>query len=190
MCFCFQVRTNKRLFLLEILLLPPNPFNCRREEQNCLAERQLSLVLCWYFLLKWCFRSCLTVWLHHLMSCITCSLSGLPLPLFTFSDCPGCSDFSGEDSSRFNSCWCRKDRSPWIRMRYYFYDLFGASQLLGRLQITKAHSFFLRWLLISLPSMSASVLDFSAGHVSPPGPSQEGYWWATESHWLPETKII
>lgn len=40
---------NKGLFLLEILLLPLNPFNCQREEQNCLAERQLSLVLCWYF---------------------------------------------------------------------------------------------------------------------------------------------
>lgn len=100
------------------------------EEQNCLAERQLSLVLCWYFLLKWCFKSCLTVWLHHLMSCITCSLSGLPLPLFMFSDCSGCNDFSGEDSSVFNSCWCRKDLSPRIRMRYYFYDLLGASQLL------------------------------------------------------------
>lgn len=102
----------------------------------------------------------------------TCSPSGLPLPLFMFSDCSGCCDFSGEDSSGFNSCSCRKDLSPWIRMRYYFYDLLGASQFLWATDFwvdfrlpkhTLPHSFFIRWLLISVPSMSAYVLDFSAG---------------------------
>lgn len=63
-----KIRT-KKILLLEVFLLPLNPLNCQGEEQNCLAERQFSLGLCrvLYFLLKWCFRSCLTLSLRDLL---------------------------------------------------------------------------------------------------------------------------
>lgn len=109
----------------------------------------------------------------------------------------------GQDSSGFRSCWYTKALSPRLRIKYYFYRLLGASHLLWSIDFwadsklpnhTLPHSFFLKisfnQLIINV-CLCTKVLDFSARvSLSSWGACLEGCWWATESQWPPETKII
>lgn len=130
------------------------------------------------------------------------SLSGLLLTLFLISDCSDFDEFSGQDSSGFNSCWCMKDLSPWIWMRCYFYDLLGASHLLWSIAFwadsvlpdhTLTHSFFhkisFNQLIINV-CLCAKVPDFSArARLSSRGPLMRGILRLLKGYWSPETKI-